>query len=365
VPNAPGTTSVLPGSRPSSSVTTAKSSGPSASPVASAGWLRRLLPAADFWAWLIELLPLLLQAMLAGLAALLSAWALPPGGVVWRLPPELSHQFVGVAQAHATVVHLADAALAAIIALVGLGQLLGPQRWLPVLAPREVAPRLAVAVLVAHGSLAIGGWAIDLHNALLQAVTPSTLVGFDPGAWAQGGPGGLLLGLLYALLGLLLALGGWLRLALVDVLLIAAPLLAVLWVLPLTASWAEWALGLFDNLLAGQWLQVLALWLGGQLLLAPSPDLQTAMGKSFAAVAVLLVALRLPGLLPGPRGVGALSILLGLALAGRASQAVWRAGQDRFLDTYLRRKELDLDFEEVAARVPDTRSTRNGRAAHA
>jgi hypothetical protein len=324
------------------------------------------LPAADFWAWLLELLPILLQAMLAGLAALLSAWALPPGGVVWRLPPELSHQFGGVIQANATVVQLADAALAAIIALVGLGQLLGPQRWLPVLAPREVAPRLAVAVLVAHGSLAIGGWAIDLHNALLQAMTPTTLVGFDPGAWAQSGPGGLLMGLLYALLGLLLALGGWLRLALVDVLLIAAPLLAVLWVLPLTAGWAEWALGLFGNLLAGQWLQVLALWLGGQLLLAPSPDLQTAMGKSFAAVAVLLVALRLPGLLPGPRGVGALSVLLGLALAGRASQAVWRAGQDRFLDTYLRRKELDLDFEEVAARVPDDRpAASNRRATHA
>ena len=186
---------------------------------------------------------------------------------------------------------MADAALAAIIAMVGLGQLIGPQQWLPVLSPREVAPRLAVAVLVAHGSLAIGGWAIDLHNGLLQVVTPSTLVGFDPGAWAQSGPGGLLLGLLYALLGLLLALGGWLRLALVDVLLIAAPLLAVLWVLPLTAGWAEWALGLFGNLLAGQRLQVLALWLRGQLHLAPSPDLQTAIGKNFAAVAVLLVAL--------------------------------------------------------------------------
>jgi hypothetical protein len=44
---------------------------------------------------------------------------------------------------------------------------------------------------------------------------------------------------------------------------------------------------------------------------------------------------------------------------------VWRAGQDRFLDTYLRRKELDLDFEEAAARVPYDRPTTRGRAAHA
>jgi len=50
--------------------------------------------------------------MLTFLAALLNAWALPGGGVVWRLPPELSHQFDAVAHAHAGTVGLADAALA-------------------------------------------------------------------------------------------------------------------------------------------------------------------------------------------------------------------------------------------------------------
>src|SRR5205823_2902112 len=154
-------------------------------------WLKKVLSPAVFLAWLLELLPLLLRALLAGLAALLSALVLPPGGVVWRLPPELTHQLGGIGQAHAVLVQLADAVLA----------------------------------------------------------------------------------VRYALVGLLLVLGGWLRVALVDVLLLAAPVLAVLWVLPLTAEWGEWALRLFGNLLAGQWLQVLALWLGGQLLLAPAPDL--------------------------------------------------------------------------------------------
>jgi len=68
---------------------------------------------------------------------------------------------------------------------------------------------------------------------------------------------------------------------------------------------------------------------------------------------VLLVALRLPGLLPGPRGVGAIGFLIGAALVGRAGQAVWRAGEDRLLMDYLRRKELDLQFQEVAAAIPD------------
>jgi hypothetical protein len=62
------------------------------------------------------------------------------------------------------------------------------------------------------------------------------------------------------------------------------------------------------------------------------------------------VALRLPGLLPGPRGVGALGVLLDFAIAGRA--AVRLARQDRLLSDYLRRKELDLEFQAVTARVP-------------
>jgi hypothetical protein len=267
----PAITAPLPGAgapRPQVGRPTASSAQPRTAATSSElaasgpGWLRRLLPPRTFWAWLLELLPLVLQSILAGPAALVSAWSLPPGGVVWQLPPELTHQLGAVGQAHAAMVQLADAALALIVALVGLGHLLGPRAGLPVLPPRELAPRLAVAVLVAHGSLAIGGWAINLHDALLLAVTPTSLAGWDPGSWAQGGPGELLLGLLYAMLGLLLALGGWLRVALVDVLLVAAPVLAVLWVLPLTAEFGVWALRLFGNLLAGQWLQVLALWLG-------------------------------------------------------------------------------------------------------
>jgi hypothetical protein len=317
----------------------------------------------EFLAWLASLLPLILAAMLTFLAALLNAWALPGGGVVWRLPPELSHQFDAVAHAHATTVGLADAALALIVALIGFGHLLGPRSPLPVLSPREVAPRVAVAVLVAHGGLAIGGWAIDLHNALLLSVTPAGpagLPGWEPGRW-QGGVAEGLVGLAYALLALLLALGGWLRLALVDLLLVAAPLLAVLWILPLTAHWGEWALGLFGNLLLGQFLQVLALWLGDALLAAPAANLNAAFARDFAALALLLVALRVPGLLPGPRSVGALSTVLGLALGGRAASSLVGGlrglGRDRFIEHELRRADFDLKVAEAMPDEPQPRRT--------
>src|SRR5205823_2886596 len=125
----------------------------------------------------------------------------------------------------------------------------------------------------------------------------------------------------------------------------------VLWVLPLTAEWGEWALRLFGNLLAGQWLQVLALWLGGQLLLAPAADLGTALGKSFAALGVLLSALWLPGLLPGPRGAGVLQVLFGFALARHAVRAV-RGDGDRVRGDFERRKELERKYEAEHPRPP-------------
>src|SRR5919206_62822 len=117
---------------------------------------------------------------------------------------------------------------------------------------------------------------------------------------------------------------------------VAGPLLAGLWILPLTSHWGEWGLSLFGNLLLGQWLQVLALWLGRGLLGAPSPDLGAAFAKDFAAIALLLVALRVPGLLPGPRGVGALSTALGLLLGGRVVASLVgglrNVGRNRFLE---------------------------------
>jgi hypothetical protein len=314
-------------------------------------WLKKVLSPAIFLSWLFELLPLLLRALLAALAALLSAMVLPPGGVVWRLPPELTYQLGGVGQAHAVLVKIADAALAVIVALVGFGHIAGPHAGLPVLPPRAMAPRLAVAVLMIHGSLAMGAWVIELHNALLAAMTPNSLVGFDPGTWLQAGAGGLVLGVLFALAGLLLALGGWLRVALVDVLLVGAPVLAVLWVLPITAEWGEWALRLFGNVLAGQWLQVLALWLGGQMLLAPAPDLGGTLGKGFASLALLYCALWLPGLLPGPRGIGGLQVLLGFAVARQALQGIW-GRRDQVAHDFARRKELEEQYAAEHPRPP-------------
>jgi hypothetical protein len=112
--------------------------------------------------------------------------------VVWRLPPELTHQFDAVAAWACATVTLADAAFALLIALAGLGQILGPRAGLPVLAPRELAPRLAVAALVANGGLAIGGWAINCtmrcwspsHRRPCRAGTRATGTAAWPRAWS-------------------------------------------------------------------------------------------------------------------------------------------------------------------------------------
>jgi hypothetical protein len=67
--------------------------------------------------------------------------------------------------------------------------------------------------------------------------------------------------------------------------------------------------GLFGNLLAGQWLQVLALWLGAQLLSAPAGDLQADAGKRTSP--------RYPCCSPGRGVLGLLPEPCGKGKAGR------------------------------------------------
>jgi hypothetical protein len=89
-------------------------------------------------------------------------------------------------------------------------------------------------------------------------------------------------------------------------------------------------------------LQVITLWLGSGLLTAPGvvdlagmPDVGESIAQRVLAVAVLLLAFRVPGLVPGPRAAGpmgtVLGALLGAGLAGRVLQAGSRLVESRQL----------------------------------
>jgi hypothetical protein len=162
----------------------------------------------------------------------------------------------------------------------------------------ELLPRLALGALLANTSLTWGQLAIDANNALCAAIGQATLP-----AWGQADVGTQLLVdvigvLIYLVTSLLVLLQMLIRLALVDVLLVVSPLALVCWVLPQTQGWARLWMNAFFGSVFTQFVQVLALKLGGSLLTEVTPMApDAALLAVFLGVAVLALTLKIPGLL--------------------------------------------------------------------
>src|SRR5207248_4947075 len=115
----------------------------------------------------------------------------------------------------------------------------------------------------------------------------------------------VLAGLVYVVTAVLLVLQMLLRLALVDVLLVVAPLGLLCWVLPQTQSWARLWSATFFGAVFTQFVQVLALKLGGSLLTELTPMAPDASLLTFLlGIAALALTLRIPGLMRGHMGDG-------------------------------------------------------------
>jgi len=173
----------------------------------------------------------------------------------------------------------------------------------------ELLPRLMLGAVLVNTSLWWAQFAIDVNNALCQAIGQSSLPAWDRADTASQLLMNVIAALIYLVTSLILVLQMLMRLALIDMLLVIAPLGLLCWVLPQTQSWAHRWCSNFFNTVFTQVLQVVTLKLGGSLLtdLTPqSPD--AALLGVFLGVAVLLLTLKLPGLMRTHVGEG-----LGLA----------------------------------------------------
>ena len=115
----------------------------------------------------------------------------------------------------------------------------------------------------------------------------------------------LLLAGVYLLVALLLLIQMLLRLALVDVLIVVAPLASLLLVLPQTEGWwRRWAMS-FTSTVFSQFVQVVALKLGGNLLvdIAAVPPGAQLVGP-FLGLAMLVLTFKIPALLHAHVGDG-------------------------------------------------------------
>jgi len=251
----------------------------------------------------------LLQRMVSGLHDLLVGLTQGDNNVITRTPTTMTYQQQFVIDKHDALLRAMDWGFVAALAVVGILVILGPSSPLSFPVAGEVVPRLVIAYVAAHSSLQWGAWFIDLSNALCTAVAPADP--FPLTAAADLGTAFALLGLalLYGFMAVFLSLFMFARVQLLAVLLMVAPLAAVLWVLPgRPRQWAELWMDLFFSNLFVQFLQVLTLNFGVGLM-------QTAGGRTpgflqfLGGAATLLLVFRMPALVSAGVGGGATSFL--------------------------------------------------------
>src|SRR5258708_30623534 len=189
----------------------------------------------------------------------------------------------------------------------------------------ELIPRVVLSGILVNPSLHWGHFVIDMNNALCEALGSTSMPAWN--SVLQPGAGPALMNLIAMAIYLVM---GWLPfgqmlmgLALVDGLLVIAPLALLCWVLPQTYSWARLWFSTFFATVFVQSIQVLVLQLGAALI-QRLPALMPALGSDpldkgriwlmtlLLGVAVLQLARKVPRLMPGyPAGGGGGGIAMG------------------------------------------------------
>ncbi|HEY8741515.1 MAG TPA: conjugal transfer protein TrbL family protein [Chloroflexota bacterium] len=248
-----------------------------------------------------------LGALDQGLTAVLNTAA--SFNFLTRTPPELSYAHPDILRLWAAVRAVTNAALALIALVGGYNVILHRRLGTEYAGTMEFLPRLAVGALLANTSMWWASAAIDANNALCAAIGAAGFPGWGrlAGMATIGGvaalwtPARLLLVLallLYLVMCLLLVIQMLMRLALVDVLLVLAPLGLLCWILPQTQRWARLWSTTFVGVVFTQFIQVVAMLVAGNLLTAVGAGAGpagTALGP-FMGLAALVLILKLPGL---------------------------------------------------------------------
>ena len=247
-------------------------------------------------------------------------WLMGSGNVISQTPAALSYDNPAVGDLWGSMRKVGDVGLAVVAVWGGVNLMIHPHIRAPYHGALELIPRVLLSGIMINTSLGWGKFVIDLNNALCQAVGSGTMPGWSS-LQQQPTGGAVLLNLIamaiYLVLGMLLMGQMLMRLALVDALLVIAPLALLCWVLPQTYSWARLWFSTFFATVFVQAIQVLVLHLGADLI-QRLPSMLSTIGANPAdgghvwlatlllGMAVLQLARRIPRLMPGvPPGMGA------------------------------------------------------------
>ncbi|MGI9149251.1 MAG: conjugal transfer protein TrbL family protein [Chloroflexota bacterium] len=215
---------------------------------------------------------------------------------------------------------LADGLLAVVVLVGGFNVMLRPYMGSTYAGVVAFLPRLLLGGILINTAAWWCRLAIDANNAACGVFgTPN--IGEVLSAVVRGVAvpiAGLLMNLIVVVMAVLLVIQQLMRLALVDVLFILAPLAALLWILPQSQAWGRLWGRLFVGTVFAQAVQVLTLRLGFSLAIGLPPLSAAGLLQPLLGIAVLALALKIPSLMGGgAAGGNIVTSLLGTA-AGAA-----------------------------------------------
>ena len=250
-------------------------------------------------------------------------WALGLGGsslnFVTRTPEAGTYESTTVRSLWELSRGVANAGLAVVVMWGGFNVILRQHLRSPYDGVMELLPRVALAALALNLTLEFARLAVDTNNALTAAVGQEGLPGYQQAGAGQEGIALVVVALCYAAAVLLLVFQMLMRLALLDVLIVLAPVMVLCWVLPQTQGWAHWWARLFAITVFQQAAQMVVLRLGAALSVELTPgSAADALLTLMLGIAVLWLTLKVPSLLQGQvQQAGAVRIV-SIVSAGRA-----------------------------------------------
>jgi hypothetical protein len=272
-------------------------------------WLRNIIPQviADF-----------LNGLIAGFGNLVTS-LINDVNFITRTPEALTYRNDMVRQFAVASQVLANALLVVVTLVAGFNVMLRPHLGSHYAGVLGFVPRLLLGGILINTAAVWCQLAIDVNNAVCGVFGAGPPTGLIDQLLHLSLPFELLIGLIYTVMTLLLVVQQLMRLALIDVLLILAPLAAACWILPQTQTWGRRWGALFAATVFAQMVLTLTLRLGFNLTTDLAPLSAAGLLQPLLGIAVLALALKIPGLMGGGAGGGTIvTSLLGTAAGATA-----------------------------------------------